>query len=227
MEFFVDIADLEQIKKVAEYYPIQGFTTNPKLLARTVSPVQELMPEYRKLSSEQNLTVFFQVTGKTAEEMFVQAKALKEYFGDQAVVKIPAIKEGFKAVGMCKKEGIRVCVTVIHSTMQALMAAHAGAEYAAPYVSHMDNTGADGVKCVEEMVKAFAYGGYPCKVLGASFRTVDQIKKLAVAGCHAVTIVPEMFDTLIAHPSTNISMSGFEQAWEEKFQNTHIHELLP
>ena len=85
-------------------------------------------------------------------------------------------------------------------------AAKAGADFVAPYISHIDNIGADGVTAVEEMVMAFENGGYPCKVLGASFRTADQIRRLATVGCQAVTITPEMFDLLIAHASTDASM---------------------
>ena len=226
MELFVDIADLEMIKAVDEYYPIDGFTTNPKILAKASQPVQELMPEYKNFVEEKKLKVFFQVTADKAEEMLKQAKALQAYFGEHLVIKLPAIKEGFKAIGLCKREGIAVCVTVIHSTMQALVAARAGADYVAPYISHIDNLGADGVRCVEEMITAFQSGGYPCKVLGASFRTVDQIKRLAIVGCHAVTITPEMFDSLIEHPSTDKCMAGFDAAWKETFGDRQIDDMV-
>lgn len=116
--------------------------------------------------------------------MFEQAKKLQAYFGKYFIVKIPAVKEGYKAVSMCKEAGIPVTVTVVYSMMQALIAAKAGADYVAPYVSHIDNMGSDGVECVAEMLAGFENGDYPCKVLGASFRTVDQVKRLAVAGCH-------------------------------------------
>ena len=112
--------------------------------------------------------------GKKAEDMLDQAKKLKAYYGEYLVVKLPAVKEGYKAVRLCKAEGICVCVTVVHSMTQALLAAKAGADFVAPYISHIDNIGADGVTAVEEMVMAFENGGYPCKVLGASFRTADQ-----------------------------------------------------
>lgn len=227
MEFYVDIADLDAVKAVAEYYPIDGFTTNPKILTKLNRPVSEVMPEYREYVRETGMKVFFQVTGRTAEEMFVQAKALQEYFGESFVVKIPAVKEGYKAVRLCREAGIKVLVTVVKSMMQALVAASAGADYVAPYVTHIDNLGADGVQCVAEMVTAFENGGYPCKVLGASFRTVDQLKRLALVGCHAVTIPPEMFDSLIAHPSTDESMEGFDKAWKDAFGEKQISDMIP
>ena len=142
-------------------------------------------------------------------------------------MKLPAVKEGYKAVRLCKAEGICVCVTVVHSMTQALLAAKAGADFVAPYISHIDNIGADGVTAVEEMVMAFENGGYPCKVLGASFRTADQIRRLATVGCQAVTITPEMFDLLIAHASTDASMEGFRKAWKETFGEKQVSDFIP
>ena len=226
MEFYVDIADLDKIKEIADYYPISGFTTNPKILAKAERPVQEMMEQYMKFASEQNIKVFFQVTGSTAEEMFREAKALHDYFGEHFVVKIPAIREGYKAVRLCKEAGITVLVTVVHSVLQAVVAARAGADYVAPYINHIDNLGADGVRCVEEILTAFHHGGYSCKVLGASFRNADQIKRLAVVGCQAVTILPEMFDTLISHPSTDNFMHLFHDVWVEKYGTLQIDDLL-
>lgn len=227
MEFYVDIADLNAVKKVAAYYPISGFTTNPKILTKAERPVTELMSEYRDYVEEKNLKIFFQVTGETAEEMFQQASALHDYFGNHFIVKIPAVKEGYQAVRLCKEAGIPVLVTVVHSMMQALMAAQAGADYVAPYVSHIDNIGADGIRCIEHMLQAFRQAGLNCKVLGASFRTVDQLERLAVIGCQAVTITPEMFDMLIAHPSTTESMADFRSAWKKTFGDQQISDLLP
>ena len=149
--------------------------------------------------------------------MYTQAMQLHDYFGDRLVVKLPAVREGYRACKLCKARNLSVCITVVHSMMQALMAAKAGADYTAPYISHIDNIGADGVHCVDEIVKAFNRSGYKCKVLGASFRTVEQVDKLAIVGCHAVTITPETFDMLIAHPSTDVSMKGFDSAWHDRY----------
>ena len=227
MEFYVDIADIETVRKVNEYFPIDGFTTNPNILTKTDRPLDELFAEYREYIRETGQKLFVQVTAQSAEEMAAQALKLREYFGENLVVKVPAVREGYKACKLLKARGMAVCVTVVHSAMQALMAAHAGADYTAPYISHIDNIGADGVRCVEEMVRAFDRGGYSCKVLGASFRTAEQVDKLAMAGCHAVTITPEMFDMLIAHPSTDVSMRGFDTVWRRKYGDRQVSDYLP
>ena len=139
----------------------------------------------------------------------------------------PIVREGYRACKLCKARNLSVCITVVHSMMQALMAAKAGADYTAPYISHIDNIGADGVHCVDEIVKAFNRSGYKCKVLGASFRTVEQVDKLAIVGCHAVTITPETFDMLIAHPSTDVSMKGFDSAWHDRYGERQVTYFLP
>lgn len=226
MEMYVDIADLDAVKAVAAYFPIDGFTTNPTILTRAKQPVEELMPRYREFVTENNLKVFFQVTGNTAEEMLQQARKLKAYFGDHLIVKIPAVKEGYKATRLCKAEGIPVLVTVVHTMTQALMAAKAGADYVAPYVNHMDNQGCDGIDAVAQMVEVFAGFGYDCKVLGASFRNADQIRRLALAGCQAVTVLPEFFDLLIDHPCTDRDMASFRRTWAARFGEKQISDFI-
>lgn len=227
MELFADTADLEAVKEIAKYYPLDGITTNPKILTKAPRPLPEMMEQYREYVSGTELKIFFQVTALKAEDMLEQAKKLQGFFGKNLVVKLPAVREGYRAVTLCKAEGIAVTVTMVHSMMQALVAAKAGADYVAPYVSHIDNMGADGIGCVADMVTAFRSGGYPCKVLGASFRTVDQLKRLAVAGCQSVTITPEFFDALIAHPATDRAMDGFYTAWQAHFGDRQISDFLP
>ena len=227
MEYYVDIADIEKVRAVNDYFPIDGFTTNPNILTKTDKPLGALFAEYKAYIQETGQKIFVQVTAMDADGMVEQAKRLSAYFGDRLVVKLPAVREGYKACKICKALGMTVCVTVVHSTMQALMAAKAGADYAAPYISHIDNIGADGVHCVDEIVKALNRAGSPCKVLGASFRTVEQVDKLAIVGCHAVTITLETFDMLIAHPSTDVSMAGFNKAWHDKYGEKQVTDYLP
>ena len=227
MEFYVDIADIETVREINAYYPIAGFTTNPNILAKAKRPLPELFIAYRDYVRETGQKVFVQVTAAKAEDMTAQAEKLSAFFGDRLVVKLPAVTEGYRALKLCKAMGMVVCVTVVHSTMQALTAAAAGADYVAPYISHIDNIGADGVRCVGEIVRALDRAGSPCKVLGASFRTVEQVDKLAIAGCHAVTITPETFGMLIAHPSTDVSMKGFDRAWRKAFGDGEITDYLP
>ena len=123
MEFFVDIADIEKVEKVAEYFPIDGFTTNPNILTKSERSLSENMRIYREYVQKTGLLVFVQVTAEEGEAMYAQAAAIRDYFGDRVIVKLPAVREGYKALRLCKAAGIPVCVTVVHSMLQALLAA--------------------------------------------------------------------------------------------------------
>ena len=226
MELYVDTGDLNAIRDIAEFYPIDGFTTNPKLLAQAGSEGNHLMSEYRKFIGETGLDVFIQVTEKSASGMYHQAQKLQEFFGPHLVVKIPAVRDGYKAVRLCCESGIRTCVTAVHSVMQAVIAAKAGAEYVAPYISHIDNIGADSVQCVGDMLDIFSAGGYTCSILAASFKSVSTVKDLAVTGCQAITLKPELFDDLIIHPSTAESLIAFDEIWHCIYGDKHVDELL-
>ena len=227
MEFFVDSADLDTVKAIDAVYPIEGFTTNPNILTQAKAPLQTVFAGYRDYIRETGRKLFVQVTAAEAEGMIRQGLRLRDYFGENLVVKLPATAAGYRALKTLKAEGLAICVTVIHSVMQALVAARAGADYAAPYISHIDNIGADGIRCAREMVEAFARCGSPCKLLGASFRTVDQIQRLAGVGCQAVTVAPAMFPMLIAHPSTDVSLAGFDAAWRGAFGDRQVTDFLP
>ena len=226
MELYIDSADLQSAQKLIDYYPVDGLTTNPQILADSDFAENESLLALRDFVKKNKIRIFVQVTGNTAEEMQNQALQCKNYFGYALIIKVPAIKEGYRAVRLCRENGIEVCVTVVHSTLQAYIAAKAGAGYVAPYISHIDNMGGDGVNTVREIRSIFEYGNYSCKVLGASFRTADQIKRLASVGCEAVTIRPEMFDTLIAHAATDVSMEKFRSVWRERFGNCQVVDLL-
>ena len=226
MELFADTADLSAVKEIAKYYPLDGITTNPKILTKAPLPLPEMMAQYKEYVAGTNLKIFFQVTALTAEDMLEQARRLQAYFGKNLVVKLPAVKEGYRAIPLCKAEGIAVTIPMVHSMMQALVAAKAGADYVAPYVSHIDNMGADGVGCVADMVTAFRNSCYPCKVLGASFRTVDQLKRLATVGCQSVTITPDFFDARIAHPATDRAMDNFNTVWKAHFGDQQVSDFL-
>lgn len=254
MEFFVDIADIEAVREVDSFYPIDGFTTNPNILSKSDEELQTLFSAYRQYLRGTSHRVFIQVTAKTAEEMTKQAVALKQYFGAQVVVKIPACKEGYKALKQIKAlppagPVIPVCMTVIHSLNQALLAAKGGADYVAPYVHHIGKASyaasqeaydeyvkknggdmyyeCDGVQLVAEIVSALRMAGFPTKVLGASFRTGKTIRELALCGCQAVTITPEFFDILIEHPLTDESLRKFDEAWKARFGDSEITDGIP
>ena len=227
MELYVDTGDLKRIKEIAEDYPIDGFTTNPSILSAVKEPREEIFRAYKEFIEEKDLKIFIQTTGETAEEIYEQGTKLHDYFGDRLVIKIPSTKEGFKGARLCKESGYHTCITVIHSVMQAIMAAKCGADYVAPYVNHFDNMGFYGPDVIEEMLDGFAYGNYDTKVLGASFRNIGQMKDLVVRGCEAITVAPDLFDSLIAHAGTDEAMVKFRKTWKDHFGEMQVSDLIP
>ena len=227
MKYFIDSADLEKIQEISDVYPISGVTTNPKILSLCGTGLSDLIPNIRRLAEERDWQLFFQVTAEDADGMAVQAVRLRDYFGERLIVKIPAVKEGYKAVRVCVKREIPTAVTAVHSLLQAAIAAEQGAAYVAPYVSHLDQIGCSGVRIVGEMIDAFNLSGYDCRILGASFRSLDQISSLELKGCHAVTLAPDLFDRLISHPLTDSAMVRFRQAWTGRYGGKEIDAFLP
>ena len=226
MKYFIDSADSGKIQEISDNYPISGVTTNPKILSLCGTGLSDLIPKIRRLAEERDWQGFFQVTAETADGMVVQALRLRDYFGERLIVKIPAVKEGYRAVQLCCKQKIPTAVTAVHSLLQATIAAEQGAAYVAPYVSHLDQVGCGGVRVVGEIIEAFNLSGYDCKVLGASFRNLDQIRGLELKGCYAVTLAPELFDQLISHPLTDSAMIRFKQAWTDRFGGKEIDAFL-
>jgi fructose-6-phosphate aldolase 2 len=131
-------------------------------------------------------------------------------FGDNFYAKIPVTANGYKAMRILKDAGINVTATAIFTQQQALVAMKAGADFVAPYVSRLDNISSHGIEVVGDIVKNIANYGLKGKVLAASFKTVDQIYRVSMAGSHSATISSELLHQLIKHPMTDIGVKQFE-----------------
>jgi fructose-6-phosphate aldolase 2 len=225
MEILLDTANMKDIKRTLEYYPIDGFTTNPSILAETEGNIASVLAEFKSILRPEQ-TMHVQTTAKKAEEMVKQAKILTEYFGSNLHTKIPMTNEGIKAVRMAKAKGLKVTVTAVFTAIQALLAAKAGADYIAPYVNRIDNISGNGTAVVCDCIRILKNYNYPSKILGASFKNVQQIQELTVAGCQAVTVTPELIDTFVNHPYTIKSLDDFDTAWEKSFKENHIVDFL-
>ena len=150
MKFCIDDANVEKIRRIYEYYPIDGVSTNPSILAKTGRDPYEVLKEIRSIIGEDG-ELFVQATAATAEGMVEEARRIVEVLGRSTLVKIPCNPEGFKAMKQLKKEGIRFIGTAIYTAMQGFLAAKCGAEYVAPYVNRIDNMGFDGVQVAKDI----------------------------------------------------------------------------
>lgn len=212
MLYLLDTANADEIARLVDAYPVCGVTTNPAILGQEgAEPARQLRLIRQAIGPQRMLHA--QVTGKDAETMVREALALRDAVGESFYVKIPAVPDGLRAMPALKKEGLKVTATAIFDTSQALLFARAGADFVAPYVSRLDNIGADGVDIVEEIMHDFKEYGVTTGVLAASFRTADQIRRLAKHGITAVTVTPAFLEALLWHPMTDDAMRRFDAAW--------------
>ena len=182
MEFYLDSADIDGIKKLARFLPIAGVTTNPSIIAKSGQPLATVIPALREVLGG-DARLFAQVMADDAIEMVEEALALTALDKD-LVIKIPVIPEGLIAMKQLKMRGIPTLGTAVYSPMQALLAGLAGAEYVAPYVNRIDAQGGSGIKCVQELQQLLDLHAPACKILAASFKTPRQVLDCLLAGSY-------------------------------------------
>lgn len=214
MKLFIDDANTANIKTLYEYYPVDGVTTNPSILAKTGRNPKETLQEIRQIIGPDAI-LFAQALAPTAEGMVADAKRIVEWCGAaNTIVKIPAIREGIKAIRLLKELGIETCGTVVYTPMQAFLAAKAGASYVAPYVNRIDNIGYDGIRLTKEIQDIMDNNGMACEVLAASFKNSLQVVELCAYGIDAVTASPDVFEGFIR----NLAIDGAVEAFAEDFR---------
>ncbi len=226
MQYIIDSADIKAIKKCVEFYPVAGVTTNPTIISKEHSEdFKGLISEIRSIIGPDRM-LHVQTTSDTAESIIEEAVELKKIAGGDFYIKIPVSAEGLKAMRILKGMGIKITATAIFTQQQAMLAALAGADYVAPYINRLDNIVSDGVHVVEEIVELFKMHDIPTKVLAASFKNVEQVHKVAMVGCPAVTINPDLFDQLIYHPLTLYAVDAFTADWEMVYGDKKLIDLL-
>jgi Transaldolase len=223
--YIVDTANTEQIKRSIEFFPVDGVTTNPTIISKEKKNFPELIKEISSIIGKEKM-FHIQVTGTNSDDIIKEAMALRDYIGGNLYIKIPISPEGLKATSELKRRGIKVTETAIFTQQQALIAAKAGADFVAPYVNRLDNIVSDGVNVVGEIVEMFENYNLDCRVLAASFKTVEQIHKIAMVGAHAVTLNPELLDSLTYHPLTLYAIDDFMADWEVMYGKEKILEML-
>ena len=223
MLYIADTADLEAIRHINEFYPLAGVTTNPSIVSREHTDFWTLMQNIRAIIGPEKM-LHIQTVQTDAAGMIAEARLLKEKIGGSLYVKIPIGEEGLKATMAIKEQGIAgVTMTAVFTPAQALMAATAGADFVAPYVNRLDNILGNGVAVVAEIAELFrVHDVQDCRVLAASFKNAQQIHECALAGCHSVTIAPDLFKTLISHPTTDAAVAGFSADWQSVYADGTI-----
>ena len=211
MQFFIDTADVGEIRKALAMGLCDGVTTNPSLVAKTGRKFSEVLKEITTLVPG---PVSAEVTAVDHEGMMREGRALAKV-ADNVVVKVPLIVEGLHAVRALTAEGIRTNVTLCFSPVQALLAAKAGAVYVSPFVGRLDDVSEDGMAVVAQILEIYRKYDFATKVLVASVRHPVHVLEAARLGAHVATIPFAVIDQLAKHPLTDVGLKKFLADWEK------------
>lgn len=213
MKFLIDDADIERIKALYNYYPIDGVTTNPSILAKYGKPPYEALLAIREFIGNK-AELHAQVISTTAENMVLEGRKIERILGNNTYIKIPTIPEGLKAMQVLRGEGYHVTATGIYTPMQAYLAAKAGAEYAAPYVNRIDNLGADGVATTKKIQDIYSHNKLNTRILAAGFKNSQQVQELCEYGISCLTISSDVIENLIKNANVTAAVNDFVSDFE-------------
>jgi transaldolase len=218
MKFFLDSANLSELKKALEWGIVDGVTTNPSLIAKEGIPVEE---QVRQICNLIDGDVSAEVVSLSAAEMMEEGRRLAQIHRN-VVVKVPLISEGIKAVSALAKEGIRTNVTLCFSAAQALIAAKAGAYIVSPFVGRVDDIGYSGMEMVQDIITIYANYGFKTKVLAASLRGPLSVIQAAKAGVHMVTLPYKVMEQMFQHPLTEKGLEQFLSDHRKAFDLVNV-----
>ncbi len=211
MKFFIDTADVKEIREAHSLGILDGVTTNPSLIAKTGRLFRETIEE---ICSIVKGPVSAEVVSLDTEGMLREARELAK-IAENIVVKIPLIKNGLKAVKRLTDEGIKTNVTLCFSSNQALLAAKAGGTYVSPFVGRLDDRGHNGMELIEEIRTIYDNYGYQTEIIVASIRNPLHVRDAALMGADVSTIPFNVFDLLVQHPLTDDGVKKFLTDWEK------------
>lgn len=209
MKFFIDTANLDQIKEAYEMGILDGVTTNPSLMAKEGIKSEELVTKHYKTICELvDGDVSAEVVATTFDEIIEEGKQLAAIHPN-IVVKVPMIRDGVKALKWFSDNGIKTNCTLVFSAGQAILAAKAGANYVSPFIGRIDDGGWDGVELIAQIAHIYSIQGFKTEILAASIRNPLHIIKCAEAGANVCTCPLESITGLLKHPLTDIGLAKF------------------
>lgn len=209
MKFFIDTANLSQIKEAAALGILDGVTTNPSLMAREgIKGKEAILAHYKAICELVDGDISAEVLSTDYEGIIEEGKVLAALHPN-IVVKVPMIKDGVKAIKWFTDNGIKTNCTLIFSAGQAILAAKAGATYLSPFLGRIDDSGWDGVQLIEEIAGIFRVQGFKTEILAASIRSANHIIQCAAAGAHVCTCPLDPILALLKHPLTDIGLAKF------------------
>ncbi len=211
MQFFLDTANIDQIKEAASWGILDGVTTNPSLLSKEEGKFEDIIKEICYVVPG---PVSVECVSTKAAEIIAEARELSK-LADNVVIKIPIFLDGLKAIKVISEEGIQVNTTLVFSPNQALLAAKAGARYVSPFIGRLDDITHDGMELVEQILVILNTYGFNTEVIAASIRHPRHVIEAAMMGADIATIPFDVLDKLLKHPLTDIGMDKFLADWEK------------
>ncbi len=214
MKFFVDTADVDEIRELADTGLLDGVTTNPSLILKSGRDIVEVTKEICNIVDG---PVSAEVTALDYDGMMKEAAVLSK-IADNICIKLPLTMDGLKACKMLSSQGQQTNVTLCFSANQALLAAKAGATFISPFIGRLDDMGIDGMELIEEIRVIYDNYGFETQILAASIRTVNHVKDSALAGADVATIPPSTLKALVKHPLTDKGLDAFLADWAKTGQ---------
>lgn len=211
MKFFLDTANLDEIREAASWGVLDGITTNPSLVSKEGQDFKELI---REICAIVNGPVSAEVVGVTKDEIIEEAHELIRIHRN-VVVKVPLIVEGLKAVKILSGEKIKVNVTLCFSANQALLAAKAGATYISPFIGRLDDISHEGMNLIRDIKTIYKNYGYLTQILTASIRNPIHVLEAAKAGSDVATMPFKVLEQIVKHPLTDIGLKCFLADWDK------------
>lgn len=211
MKFFIDTAEVGEIRAAHALGLVDGVTTNPSLIAKSGRDFKDVI---REIASFVDGPISAEVIALDAEGMVREGRELAAIH-ENIVIKVPMTEEGLKATRIFSAEGIRTNVTLVFSPVQALLAAKAGASYVSPFVGRLDDVGHDGMEGVEQIRTIFDNYGYATEIIVASVRSPMHVLNAGLLGADICTIPPAVISQLAKHPLTDVGIAKFMADWEK------------
>lgn len=215
MKFFIDTADVEEIRRIHDWGLLAGVTTNPSLVAKSG---RDFMDVLREITSFVNGSVSAEVLSDDADGMWEEAQPLVA-IAENITIKVPMTAEGLKVVHRFSQAGIQTNVTLVFSANQALLAARAGATYVSPFLGRLDDIGHDGIQLIEEIGFLFEQHEIETQIIAASVRHPQHVTQAAAAGAHIATLPYAIFEKMLSHPLTDAGIERFKTDWKHAQSN--------
>jgi len=215
MDIFIDSADVRDLRAAAASGLVNGVTTNPSLIARSGRDMKEAIAEICSIVSG---PVSAEAVASDFDGMLAEGRYLAA-IAENVVVKLPLTPAGLTACQRLVQDGIRVNVTLCFSSVQALLAAKAGATFISPFIGRLDDAGLDGMELIREIRTIYDNYGYTTQILAASIRTINHVRDAALLGADCATIPPKIFNALYSHILTDTGLQAFLEDWRSTGQS--------